>query len=240
MAARIALVERYLAHFPASTIRVLLADRAFVGAAWLEFLNDNNIPFAIRLREDLRIVTDDGCELTRFARMKGRQRSRTVRGRLRSKRKDGDRLRLRRQAPPRRLARHRLQPAAPARPRRPPPPLGDRVHVRRRQDPRPRHRGHPPHLSAQARPPHGHRRHRPRLGRTRCQRGFSADARRSGSPTASSPNPTSGSASPPSEASSGPSPGAPPRTWRHLAPGSAKQERVATLAPKASRSATLL
>ena len=58
-AARIALIERYLAHFPASTIGVLLADREFIGADWLKFLNDNNIPFAIRLREDLR-VTDRG------------------------------------------------------------------------------------------------------------------------------------------------------------------------------------
>jgi len=88
-AARIALVGRYLAHFPASTIRVLLADREFVGAAWLEFLNENKISFAIRLREDLRVVTEDGCALTLFARLKGRQRSRTFRGRLWSKHKDG-------------------------------------------------------------------------------------------------------------------------------------------------------
>ena len=32
-AVRIALIERYLAHLPASTIRTLLADRAFIGAA---------------------------------------------------------------------------------------------------------------------------------------------------------------------------------------------------------------
>ena len=88
-AARIALIERYLRHFPASTIGLLLADREFIGAEWLEFLNDNNISFAIRLREDLRVVTEDGCELTLFARLKGRQRSRSFRGRLWSTRKDG-------------------------------------------------------------------------------------------------------------------------------------------------------
>ena len=57
-AARIALIKRYLAHFPASTIDLLLADREFIGADWLKFLNDNNIPFVIRLREHLRVVTE--------------------------------------------------------------------------------------------------------------------------------------------------------------------------------------
>lgn len=89
MEARIALVQRYLAHFPASTIGILLADREFVGAKWLEFLNDNNIPFSIRLRENLRVVTEDGCELTLFARLHRTRRTRTFRGRLWSGRKRG-------------------------------------------------------------------------------------------------------------------------------------------------------
>ena len=62
--ARIALMRRYLAHFPATTIRLLLADREFIGADWIKFLNDNNVPFAIRLREDLRVTTEDGHDLT--------------------------------------------------------------------------------------------------------------------------------------------------------------------------------
>ena len=45
-----ALIRRYLAHFPAASIRILLADREFIGADWLKFLNDNNIPFAIHPR----------------------------------------------------------------------------------------------------------------------------------------------------------------------------------------------
>jgi hypothetical protein len=88
-AARIALIERYLVHFPASTIGILLADREFVGADWLEFLNDNSIPFAIRLRENLRVVTEDGCGLTLFARLNRTQRTRTFRGRLWSGRAGG-------------------------------------------------------------------------------------------------------------------------------------------------------
>jgi hypothetical protein len=34
------------------------------------------------LREDLRVVTEDGCELTLFARLKGRRQTRTFRARL--------------------------------------------------------------------------------------------------------------------------------------------------------------
>lgn len=81
-AVRIALIERYLAHFPAATIRLLIADREFVGADWLKFLNDANVPFAIRLREDLRVVTQDGCELTLAARLRGTRRTRTFHARL--------------------------------------------------------------------------------------------------------------------------------------------------------------
>lgn len=62
--ARIALINRYLDHFPATTIRMLLAEREFTGTAWLKFLNDHNIPFAIRLKESLRVTTEDGHALT--------------------------------------------------------------------------------------------------------------------------------------------------------------------------------
>jgi hypothetical protein len=71
-----------LAHFPASTIDLLLADREFIGADWLKFLNDNSIPFVIRLREHLRVVTEDGCELTLSARLRGTRKSRGFRARL--------------------------------------------------------------------------------------------------------------------------------------------------------------
>jgi hypothetical protein len=81
-AARIALVERYLAHFPPETIRLLIADREFVGAEWIKFLNDNNIPFAIRLREDLRVTDEHGHELTLSARFRLARRTRTFRARL--------------------------------------------------------------------------------------------------------------------------------------------------------------
>jgi hypothetical protein len=42
---RIAPMRRYLAIFGAASVRPLLADREFVGRAWMNFLNENNIPF---------------------------------------------------------------------------------------------------------------------------------------------------------------------------------------------------
>jgi Transposase DDE domain len=77
---RIALMRRYLKVFEAGTIRLLLADREFVGRAWIDFLCENNIPFAIRLKGDLRITTDDGAELTLEARVHARGRGRVLRG----------------------------------------------------------------------------------------------------------------------------------------------------------------
>jgi len=57
---RIALLQRYLALFDASSIRLLLADREFIGAQWMSFLNKNNIPFAIRIKAGMRFELDSG------------------------------------------------------------------------------------------------------------------------------------------------------------------------------------
>jgi hypothetical protein len=59
-AQRIALMERYLRLFGAASIEALLADREFIGAGWMEFLIENNIPFAIRLKEDMLVRLADG------------------------------------------------------------------------------------------------------------------------------------------------------------------------------------
>lgn len=40
--------------------RTLLADREFVGTEWMHFLNKNNVPFAIRIKEDVVIHLTDG------------------------------------------------------------------------------------------------------------------------------------------------------------------------------------
>ena len=57
---RKALIERYIGIFGVASIRMLLADREFVGSKWFEFLVENDIPFAIRVRGDLIVALDDG------------------------------------------------------------------------------------------------------------------------------------------------------------------------------------
>jgi hypothetical protein len=52
-------MKRYLALFGAASIQWLLADREFIGSRWMDFLNKNNIPFAIRVKENLSIVLDN-------------------------------------------------------------------------------------------------------------------------------------------------------------------------------------
>lgn len=59
-AQRVALMRRYLALFGASSIKALLADREFIGAEWLKFLMENNIPFVIRLKESMQVRLEDG------------------------------------------------------------------------------------------------------------------------------------------------------------------------------------
>ena len=79
-AQRIELMRRYLALFDASTIRLLTADREFIGQEWLDFLDEAGVPFAIRLREDLRVTDGDGHDLTLAARLRGRGRGRGFEG----------------------------------------------------------------------------------------------------------------------------------------------------------------
>jgi len=55
---RIALMQRYLDLFGAQSIELLLADREFIGAGWLEFLCKNNIPFAIRVKENMTLTVE--------------------------------------------------------------------------------------------------------------------------------------------------------------------------------------
>jgi hypothetical protein len=61
-AQRIALMQRYLARFDASSVRMLLADREFIGQEWFAFLKEKGIPFCIRLKEE-QIIRTGGREL---------------------------------------------------------------------------------------------------------------------------------------------------------------------------------
>jgi hypothetical protein len=56
----VALLQRYLALFGAASIRLLLCDREFIGQDWVKYLLQNNVPFAIRMRENAQVVLDDG------------------------------------------------------------------------------------------------------------------------------------------------------------------------------------
>lgn len=78
---RIALMQRYLGLFGAGSIELVLADREFIGAEWLEFLCKNNIPFAIRLREGLRVRLEGGNAFT-FATLLRKHRRGAWEGRL--------------------------------------------------------------------------------------------------------------------------------------------------------------
>lgn len=55
---RIALMQRYLARFSTSTVRMFIADREFIGQEWFNFLKDEGIPFAIRVKEDQLIIVE--------------------------------------------------------------------------------------------------------------------------------------------------------------------------------------
>ncbi len=57
---RIALMRRYLALFGSGSIAWLLADRAFIGGRWINFLLENNILFAIGVKENSKIRLEDG------------------------------------------------------------------------------------------------------------------------------------------------------------------------------------
>ena len=73
---RIALLRRYLARFDAVSIRLLLADREFIGLKWLTFLDQSKVPFAIRMKENLIVNTKDGRTLSLaslFRRCRGRK-----------------------------------------------------------------------------------------------------------------------------------------------------------------------
>lgn len=55
---RIALMLRYLTFFKASSVRMFLADREFIGQEWFKFLKDQGIPFAIRVKNEQLIMVE--------------------------------------------------------------------------------------------------------------------------------------------------------------------------------------
>ena len=55
-----ALMDRFVRLFGAARIEILLADREFIGGNWLQHLNKNSIPFAIRLKTNMYLHRKTG------------------------------------------------------------------------------------------------------------------------------------------------------------------------------------
>lgn len=53
---RIELIEKFGRLFGLSSIKFLVADREFIGQQWLAYLNRNNIPYHIRIRDNFQVM----------------------------------------------------------------------------------------------------------------------------------------------------------------------------------------
>lgn len=61
---RSALLSRFRAIFGAASIAGLIADREFVGTAWMTYLAKRDIPFILRIKEDFHVHLADGRHCT--------------------------------------------------------------------------------------------------------------------------------------------------------------------------------
>lgn len=59
-AERIDLVKKFLKIIPTSQILCFLGDREFIGKEWFDFLNENNIPFAMRIKSSTKVRHSNG------------------------------------------------------------------------------------------------------------------------------------------------------------------------------------
>lgn len=75
---RIALMRRYLDLFGVASIELLMADREFIGGGWIEFLRKTNVPFAIRVKVNQRVVLSDGKLWALRTLLRKRRRSRSI------------------------------------------------------------------------------------------------------------------------------------------------------------------
>lgn len=93
MAQRIDLMQRYLAIFGAASIKRLLGDREFIGAGWMNFLNENNVPFVIRIKKDMCVILDDGRRFALSSLLRRTRKTQRIQGALELPDKQGQ-LRL--------------------------------------------------------------------------------------------------------------------------------------------------
>jgi hypothetical protein len=66
---RINLIERFIRLFGTSAIDCLLADREFVGKDWIKYLNDNDIRYYIRIRENFKVRNPKNNQTIKVARL---------------------------------------------------------------------------------------------------------------------------------------------------------------------------
>lgn len=52
---RIALINKYIELFGKDTIESIVADREFVGETWIKYLNENNLKYYIRVRNNFKV-----------------------------------------------------------------------------------------------------------------------------------------------------------------------------------------
>ena len=76
-AERLDLLERFLELVPAHRIKVLLADREFIGKSWFSALQDQGVPYAIRIRNNQFVTTEDGSRIQASTLAKRLTRQRT-------------------------------------------------------------------------------------------------------------------------------------------------------------------
>ncbi len=57
------IIQRFIKRFGKDNINIILADREFVGATWFNWLNDNNIPFAIRIKKSSKVSNHHGKQV---------------------------------------------------------------------------------------------------------------------------------------------------------------------------------
>ena len=60
---RIDLMNRFFCLFGEDKIEYLTADREFIGGKWWSYLSENQIPFYIRVRENMFLTTADGKQI---------------------------------------------------------------------------------------------------------------------------------------------------------------------------------
>jgi len=81
-AQRVDLMQRYLAIFGAASVKRLLGDREFIGVEWMNFLNENNVPFVIRVKQGMCVILEDGRRFALSSLLRRTKRTQRIRAAL--------------------------------------------------------------------------------------------------------------------------------------------------------------